>query len=335
MSDPAAPDENLTPVEREVHATVRVLTARMERQAGFSSLSAHISEIFKLTSEDSNATAAQLVNVLGKDMTMSQRILSLANSAAIGSGAKDLPGAVLMLGLERVRICVTTALMEKQFGLGTPTLRCAMLGSFHSAVLAKTIARQCGVRNPADAFTAAMFHNLGRTLVIHYLAEAFGDIQHRVDKNGTDERTEAPAVLGLQYYMLGRAVGRHWHLADSILDTMADLPLAALRPGGSPEERLHACVGFANEVSNVLLRDPAERDLRIDSLLSRVAPAMDMDLAELNIALAAISDMTLKYSSLVRLTERDNPAIRGLTRFEPIEAPGSEDESAEAGAEAS
>lgn len=321
MFDPTVPDPDLAPHQVKEHETVVRLMKLIDSQEGFSSLSAHISDVFRLTSEESNATTSQLVNILGKDITLSQRVLSLANSAAVGAGSRDLPGAVLLLGLDRVRTCVTTALMEKQFGLGTPVLRTAMLSSFHSSMLAKTIARDCGVRSPADAFTAAMFHNLGRMLSIHYMPEAFAEIQERASDNRTEERTEASGVIGIDFHLLGRAVGRHWHLAESILDCMRPLPISALGSLDSADARLQACAGFANEVTHVLLHDPDGKDLRMYNLLSRVNTEMDVDLGVLNPALIELADPSLKYSHLIRLDERDSPGIAGIVNFERLAEP--------------
>ena len=101
------------------HGTVDFLMRRMSVKRGFSALSQHISELLEITAEESLAPASRLVNILAKDLTLTQRVLTMANSAFFGkSEVSGLARAVSLLGIEQVRMCVTSALLANEFELG-------------------------------------------------------------------------------------------------------------------------------------------------------------------------------------------------------------------------
>jgi len=98
------------------HDTVEFLLRRMQHKKGFSALSGRISKVLELTADGSSATAERIANILAKDMTLSQRVLTAANSAFYGNAEiTTLPRAIVLPGFEQMRMCVTKALIEQQF----------------------------------------------------------------------------------------------------------------------------------------------------------------------------------------------------------------------------
>ena len=299
------------------HGTVDFLMRRMSVKRGFSALSQHISELLELTAEESLAPASRLVNILAKDLTLTQRVLSMANSAFFGkSEVSGLARAVSLLGIEQVRVCVTSALLENEFELGSAELREALLQSFHSAVLARALAPVCGVANRADAFTCGLFNQLGRTLTIHYFPEEFSAIRQRTARLHSDELTESRAVLGVAYHELGAGIGTRWKLSDSIIAAMRPLTRGALTAPGSDHQKLQFCAALANAMSRIVAdyADALERESATLALLERAREAADIASFEVNETLSEVAHLTLQYSRLLKIKSEPDSVCQRLTQ---------------------
>ena len=305
----------------EGHSTVDFLMRRMAVKQGFSSLSQHVTELLRITSDDSVAPAERIVNIIAKDITLTQRILTMANSAYYGNAEINaLARAVVLLGVDQVRMCITSALMENEFELGVPELREAMLKSFHSAIFAKAIARACGIGNGGDAFTCAMFHDLGRTLTIHYLEDEFRAIIKRAKLLHRDELTESREVLGVPYYELGIGVGTHWKFANTIVESMRPLKRGVIEKPASDNERLQTCAAYASAVSRTVIdyEDIETRDMALEHLNERVAEAFSPSPEDFNSALTEAAHLTQQYARLIKINPDESERAGRLIALTPL-----------------
>ena len=297
------------------HGTVDFLMRRMSVKRGFSALSQHINELLDLTSDQSTAPASRLINIIGKDITLTQRVLTMANSALYGkTEITALARAITVLGIEQVRMCVTSALLENEFELGTVELREALLQSFHSAVLARALAAACGVSNRADAFTCGLFNQLGRTLTIHYFPEEFAATIERATRLHSDELTESRAVLGVAYHELGAGIGMRWKLSDAIVAGMRPLSRGDLPPCNDDGERLQICAAFANTVSRIVVDAESKEALSdaLAELLARAVLAVRLDIEELTAYLYEAAELTRQYARLLKLGAEPTAACQRL-----------------------
>ena len=315
------PRADATPALATTHSTVAFLMRRMAFKQGFSALSQHINELLAITSNDSLAPASRLVNIIGKDLTLTQRVLTMANSAMYGQTAiVALPRAIAMLGLEQVRMCVTSALLEREFELGTPILREAQLQSFHSAVLTRALAPVCGLANGADAFTCALFHQLGRTLTIHYFPDEYAQICSQAARLGTSESEQSHSVLGMPYHELGGGIGTLWKLSGTIIGAMHPLPDGHITEPGAEPARLQLCAAFGNALTRVLatLFDPLERETAVALLLVRASTALPLTRCAVATALMQAAPLTHQYARLLKLACDKSAVMRQLVELPAV-----------------
>ncbi len=295
---PGAPTPDAT------HGTVEFLLRRMQHKSGFSALSQHIGELLELTAESSLAPASRLINILAKDITLTQRVLSQANSAYYGNAEiTALSAAVSMLGLEQVRVCITSALLESEFEQGSAALREALLKSFHSAILAKALAPACAVKSGAEAFTCALFHDLGRTLTIHYFAEEFVAIRTHMQRLFIDELTASRQILGIPYHELGSAIGTQWKLSHAITGAMVPLPRGRVPQIESDAARLQLLTAYVNAFSHAIAdSDDSEQCERVLSgIRQRIDEALNMPATALTEALTEAAELSVRYASLLKI----------------------------------
>ena len=149
-------------VDAGPHSTVAFLLRRLRRAPGFSALTHRIEDVLKLTSE-ANGDSRSLANLLAKDVTLTQRVLTMANSAMYGAGeVPNLSRAIIVMGLSQVRHCVMNCLLQSQFASGTPELHTAMVAAFFSGVLSQNLVKQASLPRAEDAFICACSIPLGK-----------------------------------------------------------------------------------------------------------------------------------------------------------------------------
>ncbi len=298
------------------HSTAEFLLRRMQHTKGFSALSGHISKVLELTADGSTATAERIANILAKDITMSQRVLTAANSAFYGNTEiTTLPRAIVLLGLEQMRMCVTKALIEQQFNDGSPLLHDALIRSFHSSVLAKVIAVKIGFRRSADAFTSAMFHDLGRTLTIHYFEDEYEAILNYAKTRPTDELTASRHVLGIPYYEVGADVAHSWKFPGSIIQAMRPLPRGELTQAHDDDAQIAFIAAFANTLcATALAPELDDANQRIAKLVNRAQPVLDLCEQDLTEAFEQANGLSVNYARLLKVSPNTQPSLTQLAR---------------------
>ena len=248
---------------------------------------------------------------------MSQRVLTAANSAFYGNTEiTTLPRAIVLLGFEQMRMCVTKALIEQQFDGGGPILHDSLIRSFHSSVLAKVIAHKTGSRRSADAFTSAMFHDLGRTLTIQYFEDEYQAIlEHATARRATDELTASRHILGIPYYELGADVAHSWKFPDSIIQAMRPLPRGELMPSKDDDAHVAFIAAFANALCATGLTPALDvANERIAKLATRAQPIWDLRDAHLAAAFEQANQLSVNYAPLLKVSPTTQPSLIQLAR---------------------
>jgi len=307
--------------EQQAHSSVAFLIRRMSHQRGFSSLSQYTSELLDITSAESGASASRLVNILAKDIALTQRVLTLANSAYYGkTEITALARAIVLLGIDQVRTCIVSALLDNEFEAGSPVLREGMVMSFHSAVLANLLASRFGIERRADAFTCGMFHDLGRMLAIHYFPDEYQAIADHAAKQNCDTLTASRAVLGLAFHELGAGVAAHWRLGRNVAAAMQPLPRGVVAAAADESGRLQRCAAYACAVSRVIAaNEPGEaRDAALSDLAERIAPAASLTQTDTSSALSEAAQLTRNYLSMLRIDAATSASLARLTGFEQL-----------------
>ncbi|MGR9093324.1 MAG: protein kinase domain-containing protein, partial [Gammaproteobacteria bacterium] len=317
------PRETTNLSEPSNHATADFLFRRMRHKKGFSALSGHISKVLELTSEGSTATAERIANILAKDITLSQHVLTAANSAFYGNAEiTTLPRAIVLLGYEQLRMIVTKSLIEQQFTNGTPELHDAMIRSFYSAVLAKVFAHRTGFKRSADAFTCTMFHDLGRTLTIHYFEDEYAAILEFAAEKPTNELTASREILGVPYYQLGVDVAHSWKFPQSFIDAMVPLPRGRIEPAADETGHLVFVAAFANAMCNAALNpDVTEASELLSELLQRTLGVWTLGTDVVLEAFTQANTLCCNYAKLIKVKPEGQPSLELLKREFDITAP--------------
>jgi len=191
----------------------------------------------------------------------------------------------------------------------------ALIQSFYSAIVAKVLSHQTGFRQSTDAFTAAMFHNLGRTLVIHYFSDKYEAIIDCVDQRPTDELTAAREILGIPYHELGADVAREWKFPETIIQAMLPLRRGELDSCENDGEHIGFIVAFANQICAAALSAELETaNDRISILCERTQRVWSVDREHLRVAFDQANALSVNYAKLLKLDPSSQPSLVSLTR---------------------
>ena len=298
----------------EDHPSVQFLFRKMKYKPAFSALTQNLNEIRRARASDSSVSAKRLGNIIAKDVALIQRVLATANSALYtGVQVTTISRAVVMLGLDQVRLCMTSALVDSHFSGGSIQLQDALIRFFHSGLLASEVAnlsRQCPRE---DAFIGGMFHDLGRTLVIHYFEDEYVAIHELVAREGIDELTASRNILGVPYFVIGAEVAKAWRLPAAILGAMTPLPRGELSVTDDQDRALAYHAAFANQVAQLLSAfPPAEAAKHLDALCERMRPAFKISLSALDARIEKLIATAQNYAQLMKVTTAESPYLQSL-----------------------
>ena len=214
---------------------VRFLLRRLQRRPEFPAFSNSLHELNRLTAENSTAALDDLAAVVQRDFSLTNRLMKIANSAFFNrrpGGVSTLSHAITLVGTRVVRLLCNGLLVFDLLNDGRSELEDALVGAFVAALMARTLGTTQRRELAEEAFICALFHRLGRNLVIYYLSDEHREIEERVA--GGEARLAAERqILGTSSASLGAAVARHWKFPDAIVDSMGDSPPDA---GHEPQE---------------------------------------------------------------------------------------------------
>lgn len=251
--------------------------------------------------------------IVARDVTISARILQLANSAFLGTKAafNDIEQAVIYLGIDTVRnlavsVSVHEALSTQQ-GTACMNMPNFWYHALYTALLAKTLAEAAEYDSPAEAYLAGLLHDLGKLLLASNFPEEYPTISHG---NPLQLAERERHNLGVSHAEAGALLVRHWNLQESIAK--------AIESHHHDQESLENAlpltqiVHLANDLGQTL---PDSND-SVPSLILSLSPEAieDCRLQTLQTVedIAQAMGITVKRPEEIEPTQQENPATQAL-----------------------
>ena len=206
------------------------LLRRLQRRPEFPAFSNNLHELNRLTAEDSTAGLDDLTKVVQRDFSLASRLMKIANSAFFNrtpGGVGTLGNAISQVGTRVVRMLCNGLLVFDRLNDGRAELEDALVSAFVAALMARTLGSVARRDAAEESFICALFHRLGRNLVLYYLEDEHADIQDLV-AGGTPRPQAERQILGATCAELGTEIARHWKFPSEIVDSMLPVPTAWL-----------------------------------------------------------------------------------------------------------
>lgn len=158
-----------------------------------------------------------------QDQVIGAKVLRYCNSMIIGMKDVDsLDRAVIMLGEAGLLEAVLSMTMDTYF-IGEAGGYSLQKGGLHHHSLAvancaKVIASHTGKANPTTAYTAGLFHDIGKIVLDQFVADAAPLFYKNLltqRKNFTEQERE---ILGTDHQKVGKKLALKWQLAESLVE---------------------------------------------------------------------------------------------------------------------
>ncbi len=169
----------------------------------------------------------EIEQIIAYDPVLTGRLLRIANSAALSTGAPiaSVRAAILKIGAGRVLSYALSGPLSKQmqrpiagYGLG----QCVLWRHLVAPTLAVEILDgTTKVRIPSEAFAAALLHDLGQGLMAQFLDAKIMRLIELAKEQGLTSREAELEILGVHQGEVGALVAQEWRLPDRIVRAIA------------------------------------------------------------------------------------------------------------------
>lgn len=176
--------------------------------------------------DDPEADCDAMAEIIRIDPGLTANVFRVANSARWGAAGKagSLSEAILRLGMQEVyrlviEIVTSPALkMPDPFAFGRVDL---WRHSLATAVAAQVLARHGTDESPEFVFTAALLHDIGKTLLGHLAGEEYSELlQTCAETNASVHAAEREAFQTDHTEVAGRLL-RAWRIPERIVSAVA------------------------------------------------------------------------------------------------------------------
>ena len=180
---------------------------------------------FMLTANRDGVSVDEVVDAIGKDPSLCVRVLKMANSAFIKpvNRIDDLPSAVQMLGVVRIRSLVQTLYTLRDSRAIAPGFdwRHLWLHALATAALSEELERQLGIVSGPLLYLAALLHDVGKIVLSVMAPEDYSQILLATWQDSRPLEELERARFGLTHREAGEVYLRQNNMADAVLDTVA------------------------------------------------------------------------------------------------------------------
>lgn len=309
--------EQIEVSEVVVHATVEFLLRRMAHKSDFPALSASVTSINQMSAEADTASIRTLSDTVMRDFALTQKLLRLVNSAAVGGrNITKVSAAITILGVGQLRTMATAMMLAGAGGKPSPAIAATLTDAFVAGLISRNVGRINGLAAVEELFICGMFGPLGELLTIYYLTEEYAEIARRVFKSDVKDDSAARAVLGISFEELGVAVARHWQFPPVIVKALSPLPPGELQPSSDPGDRLWQCAAYARELG-VLARlyDAGEREAALAAHIQRFAPAIPIEEATVRELMKRSVAAAANYASAAGFAVAKTAMLQGMSEL--------------------
>lgn len=302
--------------EVAVHGTIEFLLRRMAHKSDFSALTTSITSINEMSARIDDASIKTLSDKVLRDFALTQKLLRLVNSAAMGAGkVTKVSDAITMLGLGQLRAVATAMkLANGASGKQSPAIAAALTDAFVAGLISRNVGRIGGLAAVEELFICGMFSVLGELLALYYLADEHAEITRRVAADGVQSDAAARAVLGLSLEELGTGVARHWQLPSAIVNALAPLPPGELQPARTPEDRMWHCAAYARQLCTLArIADATAREDALKAHLAHFAPSIRIDAAMVRELMTRSVEVAGNYTAAAGFAASRTPTLNGMS----------------------
>ena len=170
---------------------------------------------------DTNSSVDDLSDVIKYDLSLSSKIVSIANSAFYSRGTEifSLPQAIINIGFQQTKsIIVCLLFMEnirKTLKLKDEDLLAFWKHSIYVACSAKILSEKTLVEEPQKAYISSLLHDIGK-IVFYAEVDNYDSIVCGADTNGNSLNKIENNAFGIDHQEIGHIIAIKWKLPEAV-----------------------------------------------------------------------------------------------------------------------
>ncbi|MBD8527208.1 HDOD domain-containing protein [Pseudomarimonas arenosa] len=241
-------------------------------------------------SNDVESSAAELARCVLQDMSMTARLLRMANSsyfAPPGTRINTVSRAIVMLGFDTVRdLSLSIAVIDSLWvGPHRDQVANAMATAFHSAMQAQKLAQLSHHPSAEEVYIATLLSHLGEMAVMCFLDD-IGDAQRQrlLDTLGrppAERESVERDVLGFALRDLTAVLNKDWRLSSALTQAL---------DRSSPMNTASSLIGHGNSLA-YLLRHKGEGP-ELNTLINEISKSLHISSRDLHSAVWQVAQQT-------------------------------------------
>lgn len=245
---------------------------------GFPVMSHTIDLLMKLP-EDlkvDGVSVTQLTNVILDDFSLTNKLLSLVNTAYYAQydgKISTMSRAIMLLGFVQIRSTALSLLLFEDIADKNVAneLKVLIINGLMSSLISKNIALSGATQiNAEEAFICSILHDLGKILIAYFFPQEYDLVTAKTQQ--FSEEMASRSVLGLSYEEIGISVSTDWKLPKQAIYCMHKLDNERIIKSETYDDKLRGVVSFSNEICSLMLNDSmdmAEKQASLRKIMKR------------------------------------------------------------------
>lgn len=173
------------------------------------------------------APVQEIEAVIRFDPVITAKVLSLSQSPQFARKQKvaSLKDAIMALGDQQLLMAIMAACSSRYYGTDTSGYE---LGegelwehAVATALMTEIVARDLGRGKVLTAYTAALLHDIGKTVLNFYVKSYFDSILSLVQEKNMRFLEAERQVVGIDHQQLGALIARNWKLPGEVVTAIA------------------------------------------------------------------------------------------------------------------
>ena len=270
-------------------------------------------------SSDQESSAAELAKWVLQDLSMTARLLRMANSsyfAPPGTRISTVSRAIVMLGFDTVRdLSLSITLIDNLLvGPHRDQVATAMATAFHSAMQAQKLAQLSQQPNAEELYIATLLSHMGEMAIMCFLDDLSETQRHRLIDAGKRPPAERESlereVLGFAVRDLTASLNKEWRLSSALTQAL---------DRSKPDNPTSKLIGYGNALAAMLQHSGDGPEL--NNLLNSISRSLKIPSADLRDAVWQVAaQATDTVRALGAPAVADLIPHRGQTALESAEA---------------